>query len=187
MSEDDDRIDRFKQQLKELQGLAADPCSRKFVHRNLTVAESEDCVQKTYVDVRERLQKNFDAGRNIIIGLKLRKYWFGALRKRSCDPHRERSRREAKYQDFQRTLEPIIPRSPEEALDRKQFLQAFEQAVKDLSANQRDAIWFRKVEELPRKEVAEILGISPGEVSRRVSLAISSLRVSKRLSQWFEL
>jgi RNA polymerase sigma-70 factor (ECF subfamily) len=65
--------------------------------------------------------------------------------------------------------------SPEHRLDARQELRRLTQAFDDLPPRCREAVWMRRVDELPQKEIATRLGITEKVVEKHITLGMRRL------------
>jgi RNA polymerase sigma-70 factor (ECF subfamily) len=99
-----------------------------------------------------------------------RAYLFRAVANRAHDEHRRRQRR------WRRDLAAVGPAStaaPDDFGDVRR-------AVARLSVHQRAAVYLAYWEDLPEREIAETLGLSPGTVHRTLQRARETLREALR-------
>jgi len=66
--------------------------------------------------------------------------------------------------------------SPEFVMREKEYMQKLQQAIQDLSEEQRIAFLLNRIEGKKHKEIAEMLGISAKAVEKRIYTALDKLR-----------
>jgi RNA polymerase sigma factor (sigma-70 family) len=99
-----------------------------------------------------------------------RAYLFRAVANRARDEHRRRQRR------WRRDLAAVGPATAVQPDNHSDVRRA----VAELSVQQRAVVYLAYWEDLPEREIAEVLGVSPGTVHRTLQRARETLREALR-------
>jgi len=139
----------------------------RFLHRQTNnLHDAEDLVQDTFV----RAYANIDRYRSTY---KFSTWLFTIARNLACSRLRRQHRSKPVLQ-----AKPVGP-GPREKIVQKETRQSLWATAQTLSANQYDALWLRYAEDMPIKEIAEVMGKS--QVSVKVTLCRARTRLAERL------
>lgn len=133
-----------------------------FWRQGVSISEGEDLVQETYLRLwkyRDRYEPS----------AKLSTFLFILARQVAIDAHRQRVRRVRREEEYSSGVETSQKASETGAEDVRW-------AVSRLSEPLRDVVEFAVFQDLPYREVSEILGIPVGTVKSRMSNAIKKLK-----------
>ena len=134
--------------------------------RTNSLHDAEDLVQDTFV----RAYTNIDGYRSTY---KFSTWLFTIARNLASSRLRRRYRSEPVSQA--RTTEP----GPHEQMTQGETRQNLWAAARTLSANQYEALWLRYAEDMPIKEIAQVMGKS--QVSVKVTLCRARTRLAEKL------
>lgn len=131
--------------------------------------EAKDIAQEAFVRLwegRSGLRPNTSA----------RPYLYRIARNLALN---ERRRRELQYVlEAQRARDRPSVRTPAWELELTELRALIERAIESLPERRREAFVLAHLQDVPHREIAEIMGISPQTVANQISLALAQLRES---------
>lgn len=134
-----------------------------FWRQGVSLEEGEDLVQETYLrlwNYRDRYEP----------AAKLSTFLFILARQVMIDAHRRRIRRKARDEEYSNGLDRVCwPENPSLADDVRW-------AVRQLSKPLREVVELGVFQDLPYREISDILGIPTGTVKSRMSNALKKLK-----------
>jgi len=136
--------------------------TRRYAIRRASPEEAEEAVSETMLFLVQHPERIPNGGE--------RSWAIGVCRKMLANLRRKRTRREGLIGRFIRDL---IPPSPPPLVRRDEELAS---ALATLPASDREALLLAVWDELPPREIAKVLGISPNAAAIRVHRAKRRLR-----------
>jgi RNA polymerase sigma factor (sigma-70 family) len=134
----------------------------RFLVSTVGASEADDCFQETFIAAL-RAYPRLRADSN------LRAWVLTIAHRKALDAHRGRARRAVPVADVA-AVEP--PRDGDEAVREDSLWEA----VEELPARQRSAVWLRYVADLPHREIAAAIGCSEEAARRSLHEGLAKLR-----------
>jgi RNA polymerase sigma-70 factor, ECF subfamily len=134
------------------------------------VEDAKDIVQEGFVRLWEERAQIRPSG-------SIRSYLYRIVRNLAIN---ERKRRDLHGRLKAREMDDLVPRSPTpvQALDAAELGEAVRVALDSLPDRRREAFMLAHFEDLPHREIAEIMEIAPQTVANQISAALGDLRRS---------
>lgn len=140
---------------------------RYLVSFSRNVDDAEDLAQEAFVRLWEKRAYLDPTG-------SLRAYLYRIARNLALN---ERKSRELHRQLEKRDLDPSPSApSPDRQLEEAELQAIVEQAIESLPPRRREAFILAHLQNLPHREVANVMGISPQTVANQISAALADLR-----------
>ena len=129
---------------------------------------ARDLTHQTFLRIRQRLDADVELGDA---------YVFAAARNAALSRWRQQRQRD----QLQPALRSELRNSwkaedSDAAVERRELKDALERALQKLPEDQRSVFLLSEVEGLTQREIAEVLGVSPGTVASRKYTAVRALR-----------
>lgn len=144
------------------------PIYRYFFMRTQSDDEAVDLAQTSFV----KFYKNLE---NITVTTSLPSFIFTIARNTLIDFWRKRGTRKTVTSD-----EVVMIESDKQVEDKKELGLDFRDMIEKLSPDQKEALTLRYVEDLPAKDIAEIMHKSEEAVRQLLSRGIKALRENKQ-------
>ncbi len=134
--------------------------------RLLRAADVEDVIQETWIRARRAWPRYKEQGKF--------RSWLLRIAYRECCRFQKQQMRQLELLP----ADEVETRTPSRQIQQNERVERIHQAIRELPAHEREAVWLRVVEEMPYEELSFVLRCPENTAMTRVRRGLQRLRVT---------